>query len=201
MPPGVYPRQKTPEQRFWENVDIADPDQCWIWKPSKSGKSRYGMFWDGARYLGPHKYSLQLSIGRPLSKDEWALHKCDNPSCVNPDHLFIGNATTNGHDCTAKGRRLKGSNNPSSKLTEEIVLQSRLSYASGDVSSSDLAAIHGVSGNAMLYALNGKTWKSVGGPIAHDKPNSYKFVSKKIRLVRASKHWHPRHGKTAKKSI
>lgn len=87
-----------------------------------------------------HRFSLSLKIGRPLKSNELACHKCDNPSCVNPNHLFIGTHTDNMKDRSEKGRNIlfSGENNGLSKLTCEDVSHIRNSVSSADELATEL---------------------------------------------------------------
>jgi hypothetical protein len=92
--------------RFWRYSNEGEPDQCWEW----TGKARhpfgYGVFGLGTRQAGTmqaHRFSYQLYVG-PIPDGMCVLHKCDNPPCVNPDHLFLGTRADNNHDMIAKGR-------------------------------------------------------------------------------------------------
>jgi hypothetical protein len=86
--------------RFWSRVIVAGPNACWLWR----GAKRYGHFTIGYRMVGAHVFALELKLGRRLRRGEFALHSCDNPPCVNPNHLFVGNAEVNSHDMVDKGR-------------------------------------------------------------------------------------------------
>lgn len=88
--------------RFWSKVDRRGPDECWPWTAGGNQFGRGMIRYRGKKPMATH-VSLMLS-GRPLRPGEWALHHCDNPSCVNPTHLFAGNQYDNMRDMVEKGR-------------------------------------------------------------------------------------------------
>ncbi len=95
-------------------------DGCWEWAGSK-GVRGYGSF-KFNETLKAHRFSYLLYVG-PIPDGMSVCHKCDNPSCVNPDHLFLGDHFANMRDKMAKGRgnHLVGSSHPRSRLTEDDV--------------------------------------------------------------------------------
>lgn len=90
--------------RFYAKVDVRLPDECWNWKTGVHNKAGYGSFSYNGRARYAHRVSLELKLGRPLKKGEVACHRCDNPSCVNPNHLFSGTTRDNARDAIKKGR-------------------------------------------------------------------------------------------------
>lgn len=104
MPTGVYQRRpKTLSERFWARV--VKGDGCWVWTGARNAQG-YGRMTAGSRgagYLRAHRVSWELANG-PVPKGLWVLHRCDNPPCVNPAHLWLGTRLDNMRDCSAKGR-------------------------------------------------------------------------------------------------
>lgn len=148
--------------RLKEKVEIDPMTACWNWTASLR-PTGYGQM----RYLGTtelaHRVSWMLFRG-PIPKAENVygtmnvLHHCDNPKCVNPEHLFIGDQADNAKDAVSKkrwGKRgCKGENHGRSKLTEKDVRTIRTS----DLSASQLAVKHGVSKSAIQHVLKKRSW-------------------------------------------
>lgn len=88
--------------RFELNVDRKDTG-CWHWKKKDVGRMGYGVISIGGKNIPAHRFSYEFYKGK-LSNDLFVLHTCDNPICVNPDHLYVGNHQDNMNDMNSRGR-------------------------------------------------------------------------------------------------
>lgn len=94
----------TPEDRFWLRVGKTEDDSCWLWLGSRKERNGgYGQLSFYGRFAYAHRVSWHLSNG-PIPEGAQVLHKCDNPPCVRPDHLFLGTQADNVRDMFRKGR-------------------------------------------------------------------------------------------------
>jgi hypothetical protein len=93
--------------RFAANIARGEPGACWEWRGNRDG-CRYGKFF-ASRYVGAHRLAWMLARGE-IPTGLHVLHRCDNPPCCNPEHLFLGTMKDNCADMVAKGRgnRAKG---------------------------------------------------------------------------------------------
>ena len=93
-------------KRFFEKIDMASPDACWEWEAG-TNPDGYGKLKLGGKTVATHRIMWACWYGAiPEGMD--VLHKCDNPPCCNPRHLFLGNNIDNSRDRDAKGRQSKG---------------------------------------------------------------------------------------------
>lgn len=158
-------KQQSIEDRFWSKVDKSrGNDACWNWT-AKSGDSGYGSILVGGRgglFPFAHRLAYQLTHGT-IPDGLWVLHKCDNPSCCNPSHLFLGTHQENMRDRNTKGRQahLKGESAGNHKLNTETVKYIRSRYDAGGISQLELAHEIGISLSAISQIVLGKTWKNV----------------------------------------
>jgi hypothetical protein len=153
----------TVAERFERKYTPEPNSGCWIWFGSVDRRG-YGQMRIGKRARIATHIALELA-GRPLALGQWALHRCDNPACVNPDHLFAGTQKDNMRDCIAKGRHSKpprfvGSANKASKLTEDQVRLIRADFKAG-MSLSQFQRKYGLTQTTGSYLRLGRTWKHV----------------------------------------
>lgn len=164
MPFTPVPIEITPETTdyFWSRVDQSPhPKGCWIWRGGRRGQRsdhRYGVIGTGRHRPGAHRYSWALHNG-PIPDGLDILHKCDNPVCVNPAHLFPGTHQQNMEDRNNKKRAagLRGAENKASKLTQAQVDEIRKLCAKG-YSNRELGEMYGVSNTSIYYIRHGINW-------------------------------------------
>lgn len=127
---------------------------CWEWVGSRFNNG-YGRICINYKTMGAHCLSWELHRGK-IKKGMFVCHACDNPSCVNPEHLFIGTPKENTHDARDKGRRADRERHPKAKLTWESVSLIR-SLPNADAQK--LAKKLGVNFSTVYRVRNGKRWK------------------------------------------
>jgi hypothetical protein len=148
---------------------IKQADSCWEWLGTKNSGG-YGSFWLDAKNQRAHRIAYTLWKG-PILDGLQVCHHCDNPKCVNPEHLFVGTNLDNMLDCMHKGRhrycpedknhlRPRGPKNHAAKLTEADVRQIRERNKMG-IPAHRLGPQFGVTPRAIRKVLSGKTWVHV----------------------------------------
>lgn len=99
----------TTAERFWSHVDRrgGNDDCCWRWTAARDRRG-YGRFGpERGQTVFAHRFAFQLECG-PIPDGFCVLHRCDNPACVNPDHLWLGDRAANHFDMVQKGRARAG---------------------------------------------------------------------------------------------
>lgn len=162
----VYCRSRDSIENTFDDHWKEKPETgCWEWQRTKD-KHGYGGLRANNRWVKAYRFSYERSIG-PIPKGMSVLHSCDNPPCVNPDHLFLGTQADNLRDMRRKGRHVSGfskcigTRNRSSKLTEEDVREIRRLYRENGMTQRQLATQFGVTKTPITLILNGSTWKHV----------------------------------------
>jgi len=140
-------------------IEINDND-CWVWKKSKQ-KQGYGVITYKRKVQLAHRVSFKIFNGY-LPDDLYVCHKCDNPSCCNPDHLFLGTNSDNIKDAFSKGRvyRPKGEDHYYSKLKESDVVEIR-ELAKKNVDKQKIADKFKISLSHADNVIRRRSWKHV----------------------------------------
>ncbi len=173
-PTSTRKRPRTPEdelRRFWRAVAVAGG--CWEWHGHRN-RQGYGRMKRDGRRVAAHRVSWEVHFG-PIPDGMLVCHRCDNPPCVRPDHLFLGTVSDNNHDMIAKGRdargdrsgsrlhpeRLaRGETHPRAKLSSEAVRVIRAAAAAG-AHKTTLARRFGVSDTSIGRVLTRASWAHV----------------------------------------
>lgn len=146
--------------RFWSRVSICADHECWEWQRGKT-RDGYGVFHFGEKSIRTHRFSYQLHNGE-IREHDCVCHSCDNPSCVNPKHLWIGTRADNNADKEAKGRAVyaeqkKGELNPSATLTTSEVVAIKVMARCG-LPQARIAKTIGISNASVCMIVSGKRW-------------------------------------------
>ncbi len=159
-------QSRTAADKFWPNV--TKTDDCWLYLNRSS--SGYGQMKHQGRNIGAHRVSWEIHHG-PIPNGSWVLHRCDNPPCVRPEHLFLGTPGDNSRDRNDKGRANhqgypahryvpRGEEVEQSRLAESEIPRIRERFASGE-SMRSIARSHGVTHEAIRKVIRRETWTHV----------------------------------------
>lgn len=150
--------------RFWEKVDNSGGDSaCWIWTAYRDRKGYGRIQRNGSGSpTQAHIISWEIACG-PVPSGQCVLHRCDNPSCVNPAHLFLGTKADNNADMRAKGRHAHGERQGSAVLSEQDVRNIIALRKEGGLLT-DLAVRFGVSESHISEISRGKAWAHLAAP-------------------------------------
>jgi hypothetical protein len=157
-------RFKTPEQRFWSRVDKSGgPDACWPWTAASFPRG-YGCFRIGRG--NPERRSNRCAwifTHGPIPEGMLVCHKCDNPPCCNPSHLFLGTDLDNGRDKAKKGRGKapRGENSHLSKLKTSEIIEIREKHASGKFTQRGLASMFNITISTVNRMLKRQLWNHI----------------------------------------
>ena len=144
------------KDKFFAKVEYIPFHSCWEWFGNKNHWG-YGRIQINKESIRSHRLSWEIHNG-PITGQLLVCHKCDNPGCVNPAHLFLGTDLENNLDKIAKGRGnySQGKDHWKAKFTQDQVIAIRHSI----LSSRKLAALYGTCHRNILAIKRGETWKS-----------------------------------------
>ena len=162
---------RPPVERFWEKVSRGAPEDCWEWRGATVPPWGYGVFTlHTGKIMRSHRFIYEFTNGPLPNSKIFVCHRCDNPPCCNPSHLFAGTHEANMEDMASKGRHFsstkpesvcRGSAHGNAVLTEEIVEAIRREYRPRIVTKSMLAARYGAGFCTIKDVLSGKSWRHV----------------------------------------
>lgn len=145
--------------RFWAKVDKSA--DCWLWKSTinAQGYGQYGKKINGKTVsFKAHRVAWEITHGPISTSKLYVCHRCDNPPCVRPDHLFLGTQFDNMKDMTSKGRGNAGERHGLSKLTLAQVKEIRALRAGGGLTCKAIGERYGVAHTAISRICTGKRW-------------------------------------------
>lgn len=156
------------KERLEKNKEIVDhnlehcPGACHEWTKHRD-KNGYGKISIKNKPHSAHRVSYETYVG-PIPEGLWVLHKCDNPICFNPDHLYTGDNKQNCKDRADRGRTLKGADNGNSKLSHDQVVEIKKRLYNGETPN-EIFPDYPVSGKCLRNIRDNKSWTHVPWPI------------------------------------
>jgi hypothetical protein len=149
------------EDLFWSKVEIKNPESCWVWAGTKN--RRYGQFHFRGDTIPAHRVSWMINRG-PIPRGLWALHACDNPPCVNPDHLWLGTHTDNIKDMWDKGRGASAEKNGRTQISTETAKHIKILLGIG-TRVPVICSFLNVTRMTVYAIKDGRSWKTATTPL------------------------------------
>lgn len=146
-------------EEFFSKVGEPDENGCMMWLGGRMTGLGYGAFYVRGERIGAHRLAWEIENRRPLPDELWALHKCDHPWCVNPQHIFLGTVQDNVDDMWAKGRARPARGEEKSLLKNKEVRQVFQLLADNKLTQQEIANKFGVSRGAIKDINVGKNWR------------------------------------------
>lgn len=155
-------KRTSPAERLRKHAPKGAPNDCWEWKAKARHWYGYGVLnlGTGERNMLAHRLAFTLEHG-PIPEGMKVLHKCDNPPCTNPAHLFLGSQGDNVRDAATKGRISRGDRHTHAKLGAHQVRCIRKMYVDHGWFQRELAVLYGVGQSAISQIVNRKLWKHI----------------------------------------
>jgi len=148
-------------ERFWSKVDRRGDDECWPWLGTKFAIDGRGRVTWRHRTTSAPRVAWEIATGEAVPSGIFACHHCDNPSCVNPKHLFLGTARDNSLDMWRKGRHkplpvMKGIDNYKATISADVLQEAIEYYWSHDESQVAVADRFSIGRSAFATWLHGR---------------------------------------------
>lgn len=142
-------------RRLANGLDSAPDDGCWDWRRSARNSGHRTMT-IGGRTVSVYRVAFALGVA-PIPVGKWVLHRCDNPRCINPAHLELGDQAKNMADCARRGRTAAGEANGRAKLTARQADRARRLVAMGRTRA-EIARQFGVAASTIGRLARGESW-------------------------------------------
>ena len=168
-------------QKIRSRVNVNEETGCWEWQGARSSRG-YGGIWIDKRCYITSRVMYASCVG-PIPNGLWVLHRCDNPPCCNPDHLFLGDSQDNVNDRVRKGRGSKGRRVPTAKLRDEDIpaIIARLAAKEPQYR---IARDYGISYIQIGEIKRGRSWKHVSGGAVAEARTTAKVTAEIVRAIR-----------------
>ena len=158
----------TIEERFTRIGWTVTTAGCWEWNGGRNDRG-YGKISRGRVSAGGPMIATRVAWeihNGPIPDGQYVCHRCDNPPCVNPEHLFLGTRAVNNADMASKKRTANGERRPQAKLTDDQVDEIRSRYASEGISQKALGREYGVDQSTVSLIVNRSRRQSRTYPVA-----------------------------------
>jgi hypothetical protein len=153
----VFGKRYWEDTHFWEVATKHTALGCWEWQRMLTSEGYGQLRVDGKMRLA-HRIVYQVFVGT-VPDGLLVCHRCDNPSCVRPEHLFLGTRSDNAQDMAAKGRGRCGKFQR--RLTAAQVLEIREKYRAGSHRTNELARAYGVDKKTIYNVVRGRSWRTL----------------------------------------
>jgi hypothetical protein len=163
---GSWSKSETLEDRFMKYIFIDTNSGCWLWTGNVDHYG-YGRLGYKMKSYRASRAAMLIFNGKDPGK-LFVCHKCDNPLCANPEHLFLGTQKDNMQDCKNKKRQNAGSKNGSAKLQESDIPKI-FEMAKSGATHLEISKVFSVSRSNIGSILNKKRWSQHGGILSHSQ--------------------------------
>lgn len=149
-------------RKFWRHVWTGNETDCWIWTAARDRKG-YGKYKMEGQAVMTTASRISYAIHNGACDAGMMIcHNCDNPSCVNPDHLFQGTVLDNNKDALEKQRNISGEGHNMAKLTEAKVIQMRKEWSEAPCDTwAEIAGRYGISAKMAKFIILRRNWRRV----------------------------------------